>query len=234
MFGINNNRKEQELVRTMILEEKIRLYPFKDVYRVYGDTFENRAALKKVGIAFKEQYDGVVITKADLDKFLENDTPVRMKINQVIEQSKQNSKDAIAQSIVNEELSLYLANGTYKVYGAKMNQKKDLYNAGFEFKETDSELHTKNFTMSKEDFEKTFSPQVIEYVDKFNKKKNYHKQLNESPINTTNVSRVLLPRKPEKIRVNGKEEQPEWDESSKTLLLSFENDPAGVNVSIEW
>lgn len=180
MFGFNNNRKEQELVRTMILEEKIRLYPFKDVYRVYGDTFENRAALKKVGIAFKEQYDGVIITKADLDKFLENDTPVRMKINQVIEQSKQNSKDAISQSIVNEELSLYLANGTYKVYGAKMNQKKDLYNAGFEFKETDSELHTKNFTMSKEDFEKTFSPQVIDYVEKFNKKKNYHKQLNES------------------------------------------------------
>ena len=56
----------------------------------------------------------------------------------------------------------------------------------------------------------------------------------KSPINTTNVSRVLLPRKPEKIRVNGKEEQPEWDESSKTLLLSFENDPSGVNVSIEW
>lgn len=180
MFGINNKRREQELVRTMILEEKIRLYPFKDVYRVYGDTFENRAALKKVGIAFKEQYDGVIITKADLDKFLENDTPVRMKINQVIEQSKQNSKDAIAQSIVNGKISLYLSNDTYKVYGAKMNQKKDLYNAGFEFKETDSELHTKNFTMSKEDFEKTFSPQVIEYVDKFNKKKNYNKQLNES------------------------------------------------------
>lgn len=124
MFGFNNNRKEQELVRTMILEEKIRLYPFKDVYRVYGDTFENRAALKKVGIAFKEQYDGVIITKADLDKFLENDTPVRMKINQVIEQSKQNSKDSIAQSIMNGELSLYLTNDTYKVYGAKMNQKK--------------------------------------------------------------------------------------------------------------
>ena len=180
MFGFNNNQKEQELVRTMILEEKIRLYPFKDVYRVYGDTFENRAALKKVGIAFKEQYDGVIITKADLDKFLENDTPVRMKINQVIEQSKQNSKDSIAQSIMNGELSLYLTNDTYKVYGAKMNQKKDLYNSGFEFKETDSELHTKNFTMSKEDFEKIFSPQVIDYVEKFNKKKNYHKQLNES------------------------------------------------------
>jgi len=180
LFGINNNRKEQELVRKMILEETIRLYPFKDVYRVYGDTFENRATLKKVGIAFKEQYDGVIITKADLEKFLENDTPVKMKINQVIEQSKQTSKDRISQSILNGEISLYLANDIYKVYGVKMNQKKDLYNSGFEFRETDSELHTKNFTMNKEDFEKTFSPQVIEYVEKFNRKKNYHKQLNES------------------------------------------------------
>lgn len=180
MFGINNNIKEQELVRKLILEEKIKLYPFKDVYRVYGDTFENRAALKKVGIAFKEQYDGVIITKTELDKFLENDTPVRMKINQVIEQSKENSKASIAQSILNGELSLYLSENMYKVYGVKMNQKKDLYNSGFEFKETDGELHTKNFTMSKEDFEKNFSPQVIEYVDKFNKKKNYHKQLTES------------------------------------------------------
>lgn len=180
MFGINNNRKEQELVRKMILEETIRLYPFKDVYRVYGDTFEHRATLKKVGIAFKEQYDGVIISKADLEKFLENDTPVRMKINQVIEQSKQKSKDSISRSILNGELSLYLANDTYKVYGVKMNQKKDLYNSGFEFKETDSELHTKNFTMNKEEFEKTFSPQVLEYVDKFNRKKNYNKQLNES------------------------------------------------------
>ncbi len=180
MFGINNNRKEQELVRKMILEETIRLYPFKDVYRVYGDTFEHRATLKKVGIAFKEQYDGVIISKADLEKFLENDTPVRTKINQVIEQSKQKSKDSISRSILNGELSLYLANDTYKVYGVKMNQKKDLYNSGFEFKETDSELHTKNFTMNKEEFEKTFSPQVLEYVDKFNRKKNYNKQLNES------------------------------------------------------
>ena len=181
MFG-NKNQKEQEIVRKLILEEKIKLFPFKNVYRVYGDTFENRAALKKMQIAFKEEYDGVVITKEDLEKFLENDTPVRMKINQVIEQSKQNSKDTIAQSIVSGQLSLYLTNDMYKVYGVKMNQKKDLYNAGFTFQETDSELHTKNFVMSKENFEKTFSPQVVEYVDKFNKKKNYNKQRNESQV----------------------------------------------------
>ena len=111
---------------------------------------------------------------------LENDTPVRMKVNQVIEQSKQNSRDSIEQSILNGELSVYLANDLYKVYGVKVSQKKDLYNAGFIFQETDSELHTKNFTMNKEDFEKTFSPQTIQYVNEFNEKNNYHKQLNES------------------------------------------------------
>lgn len=32
----------------------------------------------------------------------------------------------------------------------------------------------------------------------------------------------------------GNRSKAEWDETSKTLLLSFENDPNGVNVSIEW
>ena len=57
MFGINEKQKEQDLVRKLILEEKIRLYPFRDVYRVYGDTFENRAVLKKMNIVFKEEYN---------------------------------------------------------------------------------------------------------------------------------------------------------------------------------
>lgn len=181
MFDVNDEQKAQELVRTMILEEKIKLYPFKDVYRVYGETYENRAILKKVGIAFKENYNGVIITKDNLDKFLENDITLEMKINQVIEESKQKSKDTITQNIIEGNISLYLVNDMYKVYGAKTEQKKDLYNAGFIFQETDTELHTKNFTMSKEEFEKTFSPQVIEYVEEFNAKKNYHNQLDENP-----------------------------------------------------
>lgn len=59
----------------------------------------------------------------------------------------------------------------------------------------------------------------------------------KSPLNTTNVSRILLPRKPARLWVNGKEElQPTalWNESSRTILLGFENDPAGVKVRIEW
>lgn len=56
----------------------------------------------------------------------------------------------------------------------------------------------------------------------------------KSPLNTTNVSRILLPSEPVKVLVNNKEVQSQWDERSKTLLLGFENDPAGVQVMIEW
>lgn len=59
----------------------------------------------------------------------------------------------------------------------------------------------------------------------------------KSPLHTTNASRILLPKQPIRVCVNGKEEpQPEklWEERSRTLLLKFENDPAGVQVDIEW
>lgn len=59
----------------------------------------------------------------------------------------------------------------------------------------------------------------------------------KSPLHTTNVSRVRLPRKPVEVRVNGTvQPQPQnlWDERSRTLLLSFENDPEGVKVDINW
>ena len=59
----------------------------------------------------------------------------------------------------------------------------------------------------------------------------------KSPLNTTNVSRVLLPKQPQKVLINGNE-QPQigklWDKHSKTLLLNFENNPDGVNINIEW
>jgi len=182
MYGMSNNSKEQDHVRRMILDDVIKLYPFKEVYRVYGDTFEDRDILKKVGISFKQQYDGVVISKEDLEKLLENDTPLQRKIEQVIEESKQKSRDNISKGILDDGVTLYLVNDMYKVYGIKMDQKKDFYNAGFEFKETDEKLHTKNFVIGKSDFEKSFSPEVQEYVDKFNQKKNYHQQTQNNEI----------------------------------------------------
>ncbi|WP_339750671.1 hypothetical protein [Algoriphagus aquimarinus] len=61
----------------------------------------------------------------------------------------------------------------------------------------------------------------------------------KSPKNTTNVMRILLPKKVEKVEVNDPEgkalaAKTSWDESSKTYFLSFENYPEGVHVKLSW
>jgi len=61
----------------------------------------------------------------------------------------------------------------------------------------------------------------------------------KSPLNTTNVMRILLPEKPRTIEVTdstGASLQAEnsWDEGSKTYFLSFENSPQGVRVKFSW
>lgn len=61
----------------------------------------------------------------------------------------------------------------------------------------------------------------------------------KSPLNTTNVMRVLLPVEAQEIAVqdgdgNPVESTTSWDESSKTCFLSFENNPEGVYVKLSW
>ena len=62
----------------------------------------------------------------------------------------------------------------------------------------------------------------------------------KSPLNTTNVMRILLPGKAAEIKVTddaGKsleEVESSWDEESKTCFLRFENNPEGVRVSLSW
>lgn len=58
----------------------------------------------------------------------------------------------------------------------------------------------------------------------------------KSPVRTTNVSRVRLPRRPKQVLIDG---QPanfdnSWDEKSRTCLIRFENNPDGVPVRISW
>jgi hypothetical protein len=55
----------------------------------------------------------------------------------------------------------------------------------------------------------------------------------KSPAHTSNVLRVLLPKKPIKVQTSVASSST-WDEESQTLLLGFENDPEGVQVRIEW
>ena len=62
----------------------------------------------------------------------------------------------------------------------------------------------------------------------------------KSPANTVNSMRVLLPAAPKSsVVTNGKGETladvtSEWDESSKTVYLSFDNNPDGVTVKLVW
>jgi len=62
----------------------------------------------------------------------------------------------------------------------------------------------------------------------------------KSPLNTTNVMRVLLPEKPVSCHITGSKGMKltdavwNWDAESKTCFISFENDPDGVQVSLKW
>lgn len=61
----------------------------------------------------------------------------------------------------------------------------------------------------------------------------------KSPINTTNVMRILLPAKPSAIEVYDAKGvaityNASWDMKSKTQFLKFENNPEGIHVSLQW
>lgn len=58
----------------------------------------------------------------------------------------------------------------------------------------------------------------------------------KSPVETTNISRVLLPKVPKSVKINGQEafDPRNWDDRSKTYLLGFENDPQGIGVEFIW
>lgn len=76
------------------------------------------------------------------------------------------------------------------------------------------------------------------YDEKVNK--NAYSFVAKSPVNTTNVMRVLLPQKPEKVTVSDAKGQTladaiyAWDDVSRTCLLKFENAPEGIQVSFDW
>jgi hypothetical protein len=64
--------------------------------------------------------------------------------------------------------------------------------------------------------------------------------ISKSPSGTRNVMRVLLPEKPQNIRVFDskmnlvKQMNSEWDHSSSTCLIRFENSSEGHRVEINW
>ena len=57
----------------------------------------------------------------------------------------------------------------------------------------------------------------------------------KAPVETYNVTRILLRRKPLSILVDGEPASDySWDSASRTLFLRFPNNPDGVRVEIRW
>ena len=82
-------------------------------------------------------------------------------------------------------------------------------------------------------------PQVLAAASRvYNEKiaKASYSYVAKSPIETTNISRILLPRLPKSVTIDGNEvfDQRKWHDQSKTYLLEFENDPDGVEVTFVW
>ena len=56
----------------------------------------------------------------------------------------------------------------------------------------------------------------------------------KGPEDTFNVTRILLPKAPSAVWVNGEPCPWDWDEASRTVFLRFPNDPDGVTVNVQW
>ncbi len=86
-------------------------------------------------------------------------------------------------------------------------------------------------------------PQVLaaaSRTDDEKRTKNSYSFITKSPVNTTNVMRVLLPSEPKATIITDSTGEKlkgatcSWDEESKTCLLCFENSPDGINVFLKW
>ena len=87
------------------------------------------------------------------------------------------------------------------------------------------------------------TPQVLAGASRVYNEKSDAKSysfLTKSPLNTTNIMRVLLPKQPQKTVITDSEGkalqnvESSWDEKSRTCLLSFENSPEGINVEFQY
>jgi hypothetical protein len=99
------------------------------------------------------------------------------------------------------------------------------------------------FLLNVDRIENQKKPQVLAAASRVYDEKtgeNGYSFTTKSPLNTTDVMRVLLPLSPKKCTISDHEGNElkdaiwEWDNKSKTCLLSFENNPDGIKVGFTW
>ncbi|MBB4035492.1 hypothetical protein GGR21_001385 [Dysgonomonas hofstadii] len=85
------------------------------------------------------------------------------------------------------------------------------------------------------------NPQVLATAARISEEKrakNLYSFIAKSPVETTNIMRILLPNRPQKCIITNPDGSLlatatwEWDKNSNTTLIKFENNPDGISVEI--
>ncbi len=138
---------------------KISVYPVDNKYRIYGETFEIKEELKKLGAVWNKE---TKIFELDFDSYEKLDPDLKELIFKMILKLKMESVKVISEAILNGSIKLYPKYDEYKVYGKTKEIRKELLNCGFKPKD-------KHYQLKIELFNKEFGDDVKEIVEGYSR-----------------------------------------------------------------
>lgn len=150
------------MLEEKVLSGEIKFYKVGDLYRIYGKTFDVRDELKSVGAKWNKEKEKLEIS---LENFENLSNAIKRKVFETAEKQRQMSLETISHIILSGQVKVYLnQDEEYQIYGRTKDIFKDLQNIGFSLDEN-------NYTMRKEDFERTFPNEVKEFIAEYANKK---------------------------------------------------------------
>ncbi len=150
-----------------ILNEKIKIYKVNNGYRIYGETYEVKEELKDIGASWNK--DKKVLELSE-EKFNELSEIIKEKVFELEKKQREMSLENIVNIIMTGQVKVYLnKNEEYQIYGRTKELYKDLKNIGFD-------MYENNYVMKKENFERTFSNEVKEFINEYSNKEEVEEQ----------------------------------------------------------
>lgn len=157
------------MVKEKILSEEIKMFLVGDVFRIYGKTKDVSKELNNLGARWNPETKKLEMSEEDFQKL---DIEIQNKVFEVREKQRQMSLENISHILLAGEIKAYLKDDEYQIYGRTKEIYKDLQNVGFR-------LNDNNYAIKQEDFERTFSNEVKEFVNEYAKANDYNEQTEE-------------------------------------------------------
>lgn len=158
------------MVKEKILSEEIKMFLVGDVFRIYGKTKDVSKELHNMGAEWNPKTKKLEMSEENFQKL---DIEIQNKVFAMREKQRQMSLENISHILLAGEVKAYLKDGEYQIYGKTKDIYKDLHNVGFE-------LSDNNYAMKEDDFEKTFSNEVKEFVNEYATANDYNTQTEET------------------------------------------------------